>query len=306
MLNFHTPSLEEADEIRKLVFRTKYMGNELTFANMYLLRDKYGINVAVQDGILYRYYEHKGARLYGYGFPVTDSSDVREALDLIVEDANISQRELVFTQITQGQKQVLSSYFDGHIRFATVEGDWDYIYLQRDLATLVGRKNAKKRNHIRQFAKEVGDCNFDTLNDDNRDDFMRVEEKWFAAKSIEHDSDAILEKQEIEEALSHREALGMEGLILYVDSTPVAISLFSRLTSETCDIHFEKAIPEYRIAYPVINQQTAMFLQDATFINREEDVDIPGLRKAKKSYYPIEQLKKYFGSVCSDAEINIK
>ena len=85
------------------------------------------------------------------------------------------------------------------------------------------------------------------------------------------------------------------GGILYVNNIPVAMTIASKISENVCDVHFEKAIGEYAIngAYAAINKMFCERLEQFTFINREEDIGIEGLRKAKMSYRPKIILKKY-------------
>ena len=103
----------------------------------------------------------------------------------------------------------------------------------------------------------------------------------------------------IEEALQNFEALGMKGAILYVEGKPVGMTMASRIIPGEWDIHFEKVIDEYANngGYAVINKMFAETLTGARLINREEDIGIEGLRKAKLSYYPLTILDKSHATV---------
>ncbi len=65
------------------------------------------------------------------------------------------------------------------------------------------------------------------------------------------------------------------------------------LNSDTAVIHVEKGL-DVRGLYQVINQE---FCKSAwaglTYVNREEDMGIEGLRRAKQSYHPVKMIKKY-------------
>ena len=105
-------------------------------------------------------------------------------------------------------------------------------------------------------------------------------------------------------AFAHWNELGMEGLVLYVDSQPVAMTMGSRLDGETFDVHFEKADTDHPGAYAVINRAFARHIRemhpDVRFLNREEDMGIEGLRKAKLSYYPHHMLEKCWAHLMTE------
>ena len=97
------------------------------------------------------------------------------------------------------------------------------------------------------------------------------------------------------EAVDNFEELSLSGGIIYANNVPVAMTIASYINDAAVDIHFEKAVGEYAVngGFAAINQMYASTLKDVKFINREEDINIPGLRKAKESYHPKFMLKKY-------------
>ena len=91
----------------------------------------------------------------------------------------------------------------------------------------------------------------------------------------------------METIFSHWEALGMMGGAVYVDQTMVAFTYGAAITTDTFDICVEKADRRVEGAFAIINQQFAQHLPEHyIFLNREEDMGLPGLRKAKLSYHP--------------------
>jgi uncharacterized protein len=87
---------------------------------------------------------------------------------------------------------------------------------------------------------------------------------------------------------------GLMGGALEVESEIVAYTVAEALTSDTVVIHFEKGDTRLKGVYQAINN---LFLADAAtgfeYVNREQDLDDEGLRKAKLSYNPIRFLKKF-------------
>jgi len=300
-----------------------YMGSDASFANIYLLRKKYGTEIALQEGFLFRYYNGQGSRR-GYAFPL-GADDPRAALELIVKDAAESGRPLEFCLVDEPRAQILRDYFskstDVALRFAENRGDSDYLYSAESLANLPGTTYRKKRNHISRFSRTYANYELREITIENMADALQVEKLWMnngaAAESSEPcepscecEEAAWAERSEdeksrfaeycaIEEALQNFEALGMKGAILYVEGKPVGMTMASQIIPGVWDIHFEKVIDEYANngGYAVINKMFAATLSGARLINREEDIGIEGLRKAKLSYYPLTILDKCHATV---------
>ena len=126
------------------------------------------------------------------------------------------------------------------------------------------------------------------------------------AEYSEDEKSRLAEFCAIQESLQNFEELGMKGGLLYVDEKPVGMTLASEISPGVWDIHFEKVIGEYAVngGYAVINKMFAETLSDARLINREEDINIEGLRKAKLSYYPLIILDKCHATISSSTIIH--
>ncbi len=157
----------------------------------------------------------------------------------------------------------------------------DYIYLQKDLSTLAGNRFHQKRNHVNNFEKKYSW----TYRSVTSDTLPLLREA--AAHLFEIDGRLPDEYEAILDILDHFDELGLKAGILYVDDTPVAYSIGEVMCEDTALIHIEKADRSYDGSYAIINKLFAGEFPDCTYINREEDMGIPGLRQAKSSYHPI-------------------
>ena len=90
------------------------------------------------------------------------------------------------------------------------------------------------------------------------------------------------------------EALGLTGALLTIGGKPCGFTVGEHFRPDMALIHLEKADPSIPGSYAFLNQQFAeRSFGDVTYLNREEDMGIPGLRRAKESYYPVKLVKKY-------------
>jgi uncharacterized protein len=170
--------------------------------------------------------------------------------------------------------------------------NFDYVYRSADLIGLAGKKYDGKRNRIRKFERLAPHAYFE-LGPEHLGGCRRLFEEWFngkedASRSIGPEKGAILQ------ALEHFEALGLRGGAVEVDGRIQAFSIGEPLSPDTAVIHIEIANPEYPGLAQFINREFARNTWSAfPFINREQDIGHPGIRRAKMSYHPHHLVRKY-------------
>ncbi|MDY0221462.1 MAG: phosphatidylglycerol lysyltransferase domain-containing protein [Desulfobacterium sp.] len=169
----------------------------------------------------------------------------------------------------------------------------DYLYSTRALAELKGKKLHKKRNLVSQFNRQYPDARIQELTPSVRHlcldlaERLNRENKTVSRTTIE-------EHRAVNEAFSFFEPLGLEGIAILVDGVVRAFAVFSPLNDSTYDIHFEKSDYDFKGISQAINQATAVHLSNkCSLINREQDLGIPGLRHAKRSYEPLRLVKTF-------------
>jgi hypothetical protein len=173
-------------------------------------------------------------------------------------------------------------------------GNWDYLYDRQALSELAGNRFHKKKNLVNQFTKKY-DYHYIALTAETAPQALALQNDWCLWRDCESIEVLEAENQVIEKVLLAWDRLGeLTGGALLVDDHMVAYTVAEALSDEMLVIHFEKANPDYKGVYQAINQ---IFLNEAatafTTINREQDLNDPGLRKAKESYRPVGYLKKF-------------
>lgn len=300
MLDWKTPTTEIIPAMQQIVAGTGTIASDACVSNIYLLRNKYDIRVAIKDGFLFRWYRgHSMPGRNGVAFPL-GKGDVAGAIRSLASDRE--KRGLPSQMILLNKNQTEYCKENGiATSFDTHEGNWDYIYKSEELAKLEGKEHSKKRNRVSRFMREYPDWSIEFTDADNKtavlEDMLRVEDEWF--NSQEESTESIkIEREEIREAVSLWQELPLTGAVIYTAGLPVAMTIASEISHGTFDILFEKSYGEYAQAggFAAINKLFSDYLlrvHDAHFINREEDVDMPGLRRAKMAYHPEIRLKKY-------------
>jgi hypothetical protein len=169
---------------------------------------------------------------------------------------------------------------------------FDYVYRTEDLIELKGRKYHAKRNHINQFASQYA-FTYRPLTPDMTDECMDLYLSWLQEKDV-NEPGILGEMKAIRFLLPNMRKLGVAGGSIYVGDKLVAFTMGEQVREDMAVIHIEKADASYVGLYAAINQQFVMHeWKDVVYVNREEDMGIPGMRKAKLSYHPAKLLEKF-------------
>lgn len=175
--------------------------------------------------------------------------------------------------------------------------DWDYVYLTNDLAELPGDKYHAKRNFItRCLSKHM--CRYVSIGPSEINECLQLQTQWCSLRNCNLVPGLEAENTAIKTAFDNYEYLGIIGGAVYVDDKLEAFTLAEPLNENTAVIHFEKANPEIEGLYQVVNQWFCQKeLRNYRFVNREQDLGLPGLRKAKESYYPHHMVEKHVAQI---------
>ena len=175
--------------------------------------------------------------------------------------------------------------------------DWDYVYLTSDLAELRGDKYHSKRNFIaRCLSKHT--CRYASIGPSEIKECLQLQTQWCSLRNCNLVPGLEAENTAIKTALENYEFLGVVGGAVYVDDKLEAFALAEPLNENTGVVHFEKANPEIEGLYQVVNQWLCQKeLRNYRFVNREQDLGVPGLRRAKESYYPHHVVEKQVAQI---------
>lgn len=183
----------------------------------------------------------------------------------------------------------IQEFLPGKFNFVEDRDNWEYIYRTQDLINLPGKKFRMKKNHLNSFLRQYGDYVYEPITVDNTEETKAALAEWFARHG-----DIEEEKQAISLAFANWEALGMRGAVIRIYGRIEALTMGSFLNERVAHIHFEKANPEIRGLYQAINREfLAREFSTTEFVNREEDLGLPGLRQAKMEYNPDHFAEKY-------------
>lgn len=286
MLKFKKVEIEDIEIFKKYVGFSGELSCESAFVNLLIWESAYNNMWAQEDGQLII----KSGRGEDSSYRLPFGNDFLKGIELVREYSGEKYPDF---WVQEGARlDNFKAHFGEKYFFEENRDAFDYIYLREDLANLSGKKYHSKRNHISAFSKKQ-DWVFKPITAENVADVKLCAEKWYKENREKEDKYLRHEKCGVETILNNMELLGVRGGAVYVGENVVAFTLGSKISGEIFDIHIEKALNDYAEAYTVINREFARTLTEFKYINREDDMGLEGLRKAKLSYKPAILLKKY-------------
>jgi len=170
---------------------------------------------------------------------------------------------------------------------------FDYVYLSSGLAELSGSNYSKIRNRLNKFKRNYN-YTIEKISKENMAEIREFLKRWCLWKDCESDPILENERKAILYSMSRFFELDLSGIAIRIDGNIEAISVYEGMNPDTAIVHYEKGSPDYDGIYKAINAETAKTLQkDFMYINRESDMGLPGLRKAKQSYRPHHMVEVY-------------
>lgn len=285
MIEFHPIRLEDRATIERYTMPSGICNCDLAFANMFCWLPVYHSAWAVIDGFLVIRFHIDGGDRIGYMQPV-GPEDFTTVIPQLRDDAHAHGQRLRIIGLTDEGCEVIRRAHPGAFAFESDRNLEDYVYNAADLRNLTGQHYQPKRNHINRFTGEYPDYHYEELTPDRFDECMALEREWRKVHEG-HTSELCAEQRAMHRAFEHFEALGLQGGCIYVGDRLVAFTYGSAVNDHTFDTHVEKADTRYDGAFTIINKLFAQHLPERfTLINREEDLGIEGLRRAKLSYRP--------------------
>lgn len=275
-MEFHSLTLSDREAMQAVTLNSGCRNCNYTFANLIGWQFLYKTEVCVlKDAVVLRF-SYEGERAY---MVCTSGNLTRELVSALLSD---SGGKLTIYGLEDSQASALSAF---KVQVEPLRDQYDYIYRRADLAMLQGGHLQAKRNHVNRFRADNPGFEYRPLTAELFDECRRLTGIWQGEKEASDTIDA--ERLVMETIFSNWDSLGMIGGSIFVNGRMVAFCYGSAVTHDTFDICVEKADRNIEGAFAIINQQFAAHLPEQyIYVNREEDMGIPGLRKAKLSYHP--------------------
>lgn len=290
--SFRRPELSDAELISDYFHKYPTRSCDRTFANVYLWAKFYQVEFTqYKNTLLFR----DNSAGYGYAFPVGADEDVRKVIPDLIRDAQEAGKPFCLYGVTREHFEQIEQWFPGQFTCEYNRDEADYVYETEKLATLSGKKLHSKRNHINKF-KQVyeGRWEYEKLTEDQVEDCFQMAMRWRNENECEEDDEKNQEMCVTMNSLRLLKELHLIGGVLKIDGEIVAFTIGEAVNDDTFVVHIEKAFAEVDGAYTMINQQFVEheLLGKYQYVNREDDVGMEGLRKAKMSYHPVFMIEK--------------
>ena len=287
-MTFHQLALSDREAMQAVTLPSGRRNCNYTFANLVGWQFWYYTEVCILENTVVLRYTFDGQRAY---MVCTSEALSLELIEALLDDSNGDLTLIGLEDSQVEQLSTLNSKLSTNVE--PLRDQYDYIYRRTDLATLHGKHLDAKRNHINRFRAEHPDFEYRPLKPESFDECRRLTEIWQEEKNQndnenENRNETInAELRVMDTIFSNWDALGMIGGSIFVDGRMVAFTYGSAVTTDTLDVCVEKADRHVEGAFAIINQQFAEHLPEQyIYLNREEDMGIPGLRQAKLSYHP--------------------
>ena len=297
MLKFTTIGIKDKDILNPYLYRYGALSCQHSVTLFTGLSMKYGDEYALDDGILFIHrskLDADGTRVYLA--PMCEKEKYHSGVDKIFEDASSYGCKVVFNTVTEDFKSFFFEEYPDRFDYEYSRDYSEYIYETDKLAILPGRALAPKRNRVRAFYSAYeGHIDIQNITKDNIDDVAVFQEYWIKERlAEEYDEMLARENEAIKFYLSHYDELGFKGIVVYVKGTVVGYAAGTALSDEGMDEVIEKGRKDVIGIYQLLCNEFALICaKDFKYINREEDLGVEGLRRAKESYCPDIMLDKY-------------
>lgn len=293
MIDFQRLRLSQREQYESILMAAPGRGCEYSFANLFLWGRQ---EAAFLHGCVAFFSHFYGRSVYPY--PI-GPGDRRAVVGEILRDAEERGIPCRITNMTEADRAELEGWFPGTFLLRSDRNSFDYVYAIDDLAELKGRKFQKKRNHVNRFWAEHGSARVEPLSEENRAAAQCMVNEWYLSRmDADPEGNYMLENIALTRAFQNLEALGLEALVLMEEGRALGLTMGSRLSPDTFDIHFEKAREDAEGAYAAINRAFARYLRekhpDLQYLDREDDLGLEGLRRAKLSYNPHHMIEKFW------------
>ncbi len=288
IIEFHPFRIEDKKKIDAYFKIHHYEQVDCTFNTLFLWQKAHNTQWAEQDNILF-IRAGSGKDIFFLPPFAKEKEEFLHGLHLIHEEYDKLGLPFRLKSASRWVTERIEEVAPGKYNFVEDRDNEEYIYRTQDLITLPGKKFRMKKNHLNSFLRQYGDYEYASITKANMKEAKEEINEWFARHgSIPEEEEAIAL------AFEHWDELGLKGAIIRIYGKAEAFTCGDLINERMAHGIFEKANPEIRGLYQAINRDFLLHeFSETEFVNREEDLGIPGLREAKMAYNPDHLTEKF-------------
>ena len=309
MIEYKTIGFDDMDIIRPYLRWEDVQGCEWSAINL-LTWNRFGLEYAIVKGYMVLRFVYDGQYVHTMPLPpvpegiehprLADAGDgcLECAIRVLRDECFAHHQPFSITNINQQGIDFLQRVFPGEFEFSGPRTErYDYICLREKVISLEGKEMRPKRQHLYQFPRFYPDHEYHPLEPSLFPECMQLLQQWSdnaeALGHIQGTDSKVMERESISQVFDHWERFGAIGGTLFVDGKMVAFTYGVPINGNTFDLCVEKGDINYKGVYTVIRHEFMQHIPEQyIYINLEEDMGLPGLRRAKSSYHPAYQIQK--------------
>lgn len=302
MIPFKPLELDDRELFLKYLKDYNFNTYEYSFLTLYLWRKMCNTQFSIIDGTLVIRKSGKCTASY-FMQPVGYTKDTLES---VLTKLNLIKNSCpgyknLFRDIEYPFLSILKEIYGKGISYREDVNNFDYIYTSQDLISLSGHKYHGKKNHYNHFISNYNYEVKDLYSEHVVNDCIKFAKDWYDKRGNKSEQ-LKYEFESTEDILKHADLLNIKGIAVYVDNSIAGFAIGEKVNSDMAIVHIEKSDLQYSGIYSFINKALAeKYFSDVSFINRQEDLGIEGLRKAKMAYHPVRLEKKYIIDLYEEA-----
>lgn len=291
-MNLKEITLEDKEIIDKYIKPYYFKTSEYSFTNLYIWRRAFHIHYAILDDgtLILMKRDDKGN--YYFMQPIGyKEENLNNVLDECIDYMKNNNMPYLFRDAEEPFVKRLEEINPGKFIIEEDRDNFDYIYESQRLISLSGKKLHAKKNHVNSFIKNY-DSIIRPIDKNNAEEVIEMAKYWCKQNfCVDH---LYFELKGVQDILHHIDKLDFEGMAVYVNDRVEGFTFGERVTDDMVIIHIEKANVALKGLYAFVNNTfLKKYYSDVPYINREQDLGIEGLRKAKLSYQPFKLEKKH-------------
>jgi len=290
MLEFRDINANDFEKFNKYRVSDVTNASEGAFATMFIWNRYYNLQIAENGEFLFLRFNIKN-KAPSYFFPI-GSGNLEKAIEELSEYASSKGEKLAFRLVSRKNAGRLKEIYGKRFAFTEDRDCFDYVYLTEKMMSLSGKKLHSKRNHLNYFLDNFNYEYVEVTEPAFLNECAQKAYEWVNAKTKNKNP---FEMGAMESYFRYYFRFNQKGAAIKVDGNIVAMSFGEKLNDDMALIQVELADDSYRGSYQAINKffcENAW--KDLKYVNREEDMGIEGLRRAKESYQPEFLVEKFY------------